>query len=308
MTPAPAQSGPRIAVGIDFSELSVAAATWAARELARDAELVLVHVIHDPPSPSFLREHYPRESLLELARAGAEQRLRDLGRSIATGLVWTEVRGGRPDEELARVASEYGARLIVLGRHGDRGGLRNRLGTTAERVLGWDSAPVLVLAEPSGGAPRNLLVAIDDSETGVPVLRWALELAKQFEAKATLLYVVPLQLLSNAAVPAAWIAPPTVTVANEAALRQAALNWLRTRIREAGAESIIEPATVVGLPASTILEEAAARKSDLIVMGSRGQGTTRRLLLGSVSASVLHSADCSVLVVPPEPSAKAARQ
>jgi nucleotide-binding universal stress UspA family protein len=287
MTPAPAQRGPRIAVGIDFSELSVAAATWAARELARDAELVLVHVIHDPPSPSFLREHYPRESLLELARAGAEQRLRDLGRSIATGLVWTEVRVGRPDEELARVASEYGARLSVLG---------------------WDSAPVLVLAEPSGGAPRNLLVAIDDSETGVPVLRWALELAKQLGAKATLLYVVPLQLLSNAAVPAAWIAPPTVTVANEAALRQAALNWLRTRIREAGAEPIIEPATVVGLPASTILEEAAARKSDLIVMGSRGQGTTRRLLLGSVSASVLHSADCSVLVVPPEPSAKAARQ
>ena len=76
--------------------------------------------------------------------------------------MWTEVRVGRPDEELARVATEYDARLIVLGRHGDRGGLRNRLGTTAERVLGWETAPVLVLAEEPGDAPRSLLVAVDD--------------------------------------------------------------------------------------------------------------------------------------------------
>jgi len=302
MTATPSASRPRIAVGIDFSESSMSAATWAARELARDAELLLVHVIHDPPSPSFLHDHHPRESLLDLARAGAEQRLRELARSIATGLVWTEVRVGRPDEELARVATEYGARLVVLGRHGERGGLRNRLGTTAERVLGWETAPVLVMAEEPGDAPRKLLVAVDDSDATAPVLRWTRELAQRFDAKATLLYVVPPQLFSNVSVPVAWLSSPTVSLANEAALQQAAMTWLRARIADAEAESIIEPAAVVGLPASTILEEAAARKSDLIVMGSRGQGTSRRLLLGSVSASVLRSATCSVLVVPPEPA------
>jgi nucleotide-binding universal stress UspA family protein len=302
MTATPSESRPRIAVGIDFSESSMAAATWAARELAREAELLLVHVIHDPPAPSFLRDHYPRESLLDLARAGAEQRLRELARSIATGLVWTEVRVGRPDEELARVASEYGARLIVLGRHGDRGGLRNRLGTTAERVLGLETAPVLVLAGEPGDAPRRLLVAVDDSDATAPVLRCARELAQQFDATATLLYVVPPQLLSEISVPVAWLASPMVSLANEEVLQRAAITWLRARIADAEAQSIIEPAAVVGLPASTILEEAAARKSDLIVMGSRGQGTSRRLLLGSVSASVLHSATCSVLVVPPEPA------
>jgi nucleotide-binding universal stress UspA family protein len=300
MTAASVQSRWRIAVGIDFSESSVAAATWAARELARDAELILVHVIHDPPSPSFLREHYPRETLLELARAGAEQRLRELGRSIAMGLVWTEVRVGRPEEELARVASEYEARLIVLGRHGERAGLRNRLGTTAERVLAWDAAPVLVMAEEATAAPRTMLVAIDDSDAAAPVLRWTRELAQRFNANATLLYVVPPQVFSNVSVPVEWLASPTVTLANQEMLQQAAMTWLRTRIAETASESIIEPAAVVGFPASTILDEAAARGSDLIVMGSRGRGTTRRLLLGSVSASVLQSAPCSVLVVPPE--------
>ena len=300
MTAAPAHSRLRIAAGIDFSESSVAAATWAARELARDAELILVHVIHDPPSPSFLREHYPRETLLELARAGAEQRLRELGRSIAMGLVWTEVRVGRPEEELARIAGEYEARLIVLGRHGERGGLRNRLGTTAERVLAWDAAPVLVMAEEATAAPRTMLAAIDDSDAAAPVLRWTRELAQRFKAKATLLYVVPPQVFSNVSVPVEWLASPTVALSNQEMLQQAAMAWLRTRIAETASESITEPAAVVGFPASTILDEAAARGSDLIVMGSRGKGTTRRLLLGSVSASVLHSAPCSVLVVPPE--------
>ncbi len=300
MTAAPARSRWRIAVGIDFSESSVAAATWAARELARDAELILVHVIHDPPSPSFLREHYPRETLLDLARAGAEQRLRELGRSIAMGLVWTEVRVGRPEEELARVASEYEARLIVLGRHGERAGLRNRLGTTAERVLAWDAAPVLVMAEEATAAPRTMLVAIDDSDAAAPVLRWTRELAQRFKAKATLLYVVPPQVFSNVSVPVEWLSSPTVTLANQEMLQEAAMTWLRTRIAKTASESIIEPAAVVGFPASTILDEAVARGSDLIVMGSRGKSTTRRLLLGSVSSSVLHSAPCSVLVVPPE--------
>ena len=95
---------------------------------------------------------------------------------------------------------------------------------------------------------------------------------------------------------------PDGTLATESALQQAAITWLRARIADAEAESSIDPVTVVGLPASTILEEAAARKSDLIVMGSRGQGTSRRFLLGSVSASVLRSATCSVFVVPPEPA------
>ena len=101
-------------------------------------------------------------------------------------------------------------------------------------------------------------------------------------------------------VPVEWLSSPTVTLANQEMLQEAAMTWLRTRIAKTASESIIAPAAVVGFPASTILDEAVARGSDLIVMGSRGKSTTRRLLLGSVSSSVLHSAPCSVLVVPPE--------
>ena len=52
------RSGPiRALVGIDFGEPSLAAARWIADHLARDAEIVLVHVIPVPSGPAFLLKH-----------------------------------------------------------------------------------------------------------------------------------------------------------------------------------------------------------------------------------------------------------
>ena len=53
---------------------------------------------------------------------------------------------------------------------------------------------------------------------------------------------------------------------------------------------------VVGEPATTILQEASTRGSDLILMGTRGRQGITRLVLGSVSHAVLHKMPCPVLV------------
>ena len=52
-----------------------------------------------------------------------------------------------------------------------------------------------------------------------------------------------------------------------------------------------------GSPDSRIVETAAEIKADLIVIGSHGYKQWERLLLGSVSDSVVHHAHCSVMVV-----------
>lgn len=52
-----------------------------------------------------------------------------------------------------------------------------------------------------------------------------------------------------------------------------------------------------GSPQQVIVEEAESWGADLIVMGSRGLGTWNRLLMGSVSNSVVHHANCSVEIV-----------
>lgn len=54
---------------------------------------------------------------------------------------------------------------------------------------------------------------------------------------------------------------------------------------------------IQGSPKQVIVEEAESWGVDLIVMGSRGLGTWNRLLMGSVSNSVVHHANCSVEIV-----------
>jgi nucleotide-binding universal stress UspA family protein len=52
-----------------------------------------------------------------------------------------------------------------------------------------------------------------------------------------------------------------------------------------------------GSPESRIVEKAEEIHADLIIVGSHGYNRWERLLLGSVSDSVIHHAPCSVLVV-----------
>jgi nucleotide-binding universal stress UspA family protein len=52
-----------------------------------------------------------------------------------------------------------------------------------------------------------------------------------------------------------------------------------------------------GPAAEAILSAAATRNSDLIVMGSRGMGSLKGMVFGSVSTRVAHYAPCPVMVV-----------
>ena len=59
-----------------------------------------------------------------------------------------------------------------------------------------------------------------------------------------------------------------------------------------------------GLVVEALLDHVQAHPPELLIMGSRGQSTTRRLLLGSVSDALVHYANCPVLVakLPPNPA------
>jgi nucleotide-binding universal stress UspA family protein len=64
-----------------------------------------------------------------------------------------------------------------------------------------------------------------------------------------------------------------------------------------GTDLTITTEVLFGSPESRIVETAEATNPDLIVLGSHGYSRWERLLLGSVSDSVVHHAPCSVLIV-----------
>ncbi|HXR26632.1 MAG TPA: universal stress protein [Candidatus Baltobacteraceae bacterium] len=60
---------------------------------------------------------------------------------------------------------------------------------------------------------------------------------------------------------------------------------------------VVRRTTVVGRPGTVVVERAAELRAELVIVGSRGHGPLRSMLLGSVSAEVVDHAPCPVLVV-----------
>jgi nucleotide-binding universal stress UspA family protein len=90
-------------------------------------------------------------------------------------------------------------------------------------------------------------------------------------------------------------------------LKSAAEAALDASIQEAVpdvGEVEIERHVIEGVPAAVLVEES--RGAELLVVGSRGLGGFRGLLLGSVSQQCAHHAACPVVIVhaPPESAAE----
>ena len=73
------------------------------------------------------------------------------------------------------------------------------------------------------------------------------------------------------------------------------LNETCATLREPG--RIVRPVVLEGRAASAIVEEAGAFRAELVVVGSRGFGPLKSMVLGSVSAEIVDHAPCPVLVV-----------
>ena len=146
---------------------------------------------------------------------------------------------------------------------------------------------------------KKILVPIDGSEQSYRALNFAMDLAKKYSAKVTLINVAQPNVIIPVYSTQPTLAPiPTITFdENIENTHKKILSNAFDEAKKIDSEIKISKRLINGRPADKIIDVAKEDGFDLIVIGSRGLGGLKEFLLGSVSNRVADHAHCPVLIV-----------
>jgi nucleotide-binding universal stress UspA family protein len=136
---------------------------------------------------------------------------------------------------------------------------------------------------------KNIVLAFDGSEYSNRALQYAKSFAERFEATLWLVHIFThtSDLLGYEDYEKFY---SKRKASGQTLLDQALQELSRTRLD-------VKKELQEGPEAESILNIAKSCQADLIVMGTRGHGTLKGLLVGSVSRKVIHHSSCPVMVV-----------
>ena len=272
----------RILLPVDFSERSVGGAHFAGTLACRfHCELVLVHVLV-PPQYEFGAVDIAGSMLAELCRDRLQQAKIDLAEFQAADFarmnVRREVLEGDPASAVVEFAHKEHCDLIVMPTHGYGPFRRFILGSNTAKVLHDADCPVwtgvhMEDAPPTLSIPiRNVLCAVDLGAQSAKALAWAACVAREFDARLTLLHAMP-------------CGPDTKLAAGEE---------LRMLLAASGADGDLLLET--GEPAETVCSAAARLKADVLVVG-RGSAAGVYGRLRTNAYAIIRQSPCPVVSV-----------
>lgn len=273
-----------IIVGTEGTTSSDDAVLWAA-EAAHDRgdELVLVHATGLPVTAIELYHEDLYQGALRLLDGEAGR-----ARAHVPVVPRLAVDPRRPAHALCDRSGE--ADLVVVGSHRLSAVERVLTGSLSYQIAAGSACPVVVVPHlPDPGADR-VVVGVDGSPDALAAVRFG---AAEAERTGSELHVVH-----------AW-EQPTVYVSVEylaGSLDEELLDAERVVLGESVAglaqqhpDLVVHQHLVQGQPATALLD--AAQGARLLVVGTRGRQGVARMLLGSVSHTVVLHAPCPVAVV-----------
>ncbi|TDT97349.1 nucleotide-binding universal stress UspA family protein [Streptomyces sp. 846.5] len=273
--------------GVSRSEVSRAAVMWAADEAAwRGLPLLLLHS-QDWPAGSSPRttEEHPAHLWSTRFRATGE-RLLEEARTVALerhpGLaVTTRLAEGRAVHVL-REAAEGASQLVLGVRHLTENDIFFMPGGKGSSLVGHTPCPLALVPEPhavSGDGP--VVVGVDGSAASERAVETAFEEAARGDGG---LLAVEVRRPREAGLPE-FLEEARLDVS------QALAGWT-----EKYPDTTVAWEVLTGNPA--LMLATASRRARCLVVGSRGVGGFRGMVLGSTSRGLLHRSHCPLLVVP----------
>ncbi|QUH02147.1 universal stress protein [Saccharopolyspora erythraea] len=267
-------AGNPVVAAVDGSEHALDAAVWAADEAQRRGAALQVVIANDDPA----RADYAGKALRQAA---------DRCREHAPGLrVTEEALTGYPAGELIKRSDH--AQVLVTGSHG-RGGFPGALlGSVSKDVATHAHCPVIVIRSDHTSATGPVVVGVDDSPGSRAALRFAFDAATQRGCE-----LLVMQMWREEGLLAVPL-PPEDAQRVEDAIERSLIEQtaeLRQNYPDVPVRHVAERAHPVAALAN------ASGDARLVVVGHRGRGGFRELLLGSVASGVLHHARCPVAVV-----------
>ncbi|MEW2592401.1 universal stress protein [Micromonospora aurantiaca] len=284
-------SGEEILVGYDGSADASVALNWALDEAGRSGRPVRLAYVFEwltvtgwigpGVAPGVWPDEAARQQVDELVRKAAADAAADRPGLTVHG----EVFDGPPALVLQERSVDAG--MLVLGSrgHGGFGGLL--AGSTAVSVTAHAHCPVVVVRDGQAATSGPVVVGSDGSESALRALGFAVERAAQRD--------VPLRVLRAWEPPGDRWVPPDFDPEQVAASERAAAEAELAPWRESFPDVPVEIEAVPGSASALLVE--ASRSAQLVVVGSRGRGGLRGMLLGSVSQQLIQHSHCPVAVV-----------
>ena len=273
-----------ILAGYDGSPDSEQALRWAAREARSRGAVLTVCQAWAPGYPALPGE----AAAFDLARQSGERILAQGLRFARTVMGSAEVRPLLAAGQAACVLCEHGASadMVVVGRRGNGRLAGLLLGSVSSQVAAHARRRVVVVGghwcRAAGYLPGPIVVGIDGSVASQVAVAFAFEEAA----------------LREAALLAVCALADTAGGLGGARRMESDFEQAVARAQKEHLEVAVKALVAHGPPRAALL--GAASQAQMLVVGSRGRGGVRGMMLGSVSQAVLHHAPCPVGVVHPD--------
>jgi nucleotide-binding universal stress UspA family protein len=298
----PHSAGGLVVAGVDELTASAGVVDFAVAEAnKRGAKLLLVHTWEEQYYVGDLRTVYIETGPIDGhdAHFARMDEVVARAKSIAPDLQVDSVvsRGWAAD---VLIDFSRDAELIVVGHHEHHGLSAKAFGSTGRSVMKRAWCPVIVVPCPEhpevtpqttafAEGIRNVVVATDGSEYADVAMAWAYDTCATWGASLTVMHVweYPYSAMRASALPVLDY------IRQDAA---EALAGAVDRLRARKGDDVIVRSVLVEGPTRDSLRKAGA-DADLLVLGSHSRSVLGRLVLGSVTASIVEHPACPVAVV-----------